>query len=172
MGPPIVQPIQTSLSVIHTELSLAKAEIHTLKEMSNLGLDFVEPFLRIEDACQSITSQVHDLAEMQDLIHNTQADQFPEIGRQAHLQAEIADVFKNFQDSEEDPESTDDEIVPEDNVAIASGVGDQKCEHCGKLFHFGALELHYERRHIKKNQNSSPISRTPPSNVFVITGKS
>lgn len=163
LGPPIVKPIQTSLSTIHEQLFLAKAEIYALREKSNLGPDFEVRFLRIEAACQSITSQMRILAEMQGFIHNAQADQFPEIGPRANLQAEIADVFKKFQNSDADPNFTDDEIVTEDSVGISSEGGGQKCEQCGKFFHFGALELHYEFRH--SNKEPKFVTAVPPSTL-------
>jgi hypothetical protein len=150
LGPPIAKPIQTSLSAIHEQLLLAKAEIYALRQKSKLGPDFELRFLRIEAACQSITSQMRILAKMQGLIHNAQADQFPEIGPRAYLHAEIADVFQKFQDSDADPKSTDDEIVTEDSFSIPSKVGGQKCEQCGNFFQFGTLELHYEFRHSEK----------------------
>jgi hypothetical protein len=161
LGPPIVKTIQTSLSVIHEQLFLAKEEIFALRKNSNLARDFEVHFLRIQAACQSITNQIRHLAEMQGLIHNAQADQFPEIGPRAHLQAKIADVLKKFQDSGADAKPTDDEIVAEDSVGISSEVGGQKCEECRKFFHFGALELHYESRHSKKDPKF--VAATIPS---------
>jgi hypothetical protein len=151
LGPPIAKSIQTSLSAIHEQLLLAKAEIYALRQKSKLGPDFELRFLRIEAACQSITSQMRNLAKMQGLIHNAQADQFPEIGPRAHLQAKIDEAFKKFQDSGADTKPTDDETVAEDSVGISREVGGQRCEECRKFFHFGALELHYESQHSKKD---------------------
>jgi hypothetical protein len=93
---------------------------------------------------------MRNLAKMQGLIHNAQADQFPERNPRAHLQEEIADVFRKFQCPGTDPKSTNDEIVTEDNLGVSTEVGGQKREQCGKFFHFGALELNCELRHSKR----------------------
>jgi hypothetical protein len=167
LGAPIVKPIQLALLALQADLSLIRADIDGLKQQSEL--DPESRLHPIEAACRSITSHIRILAEMQSLIHNAQANQFPQIGPGAYLQAQIDDAYEMFEHPRRDFERLEDESIMKgvDNFNTTSSnyrrAECEQCRQCGKIFYFGTLNMHQELRHFRKRPELTPSTSSWPS---------